>query len=137
MSGDSDDCPKYFWPVRVYYEDTDASGVVYLEFMERARTEWLRNRGFTQDAFRREDGLAFTVSRLNVEYVRPARLDEELDAWVQVEKVGRVSFFVRQGVERRAETLCRAQVRIACVNVHRFKPRRIPSSMSLELCSDH
>ncbi len=120
----------FSWPVRVYYEDTDLGGVVYyanyLKFMERARTEWLRALGFEQTALARDHGVAFVVSSLTIDYLRPAAFNDELAVTVELEKLGAGQIILRQTVAREAETLAAASVRIGCVNTATFKPVRIP-----------
>ncbi len=127
---------EFRYPVRVYYEDTDAGGVVYyanyLKFMERARTEWLRSLGVEQDALRRETGAAFVVRRVAVDYHRPARLDDAL--WVTAAITGerRASLEFEQAVcrgpEAAPEVLCRGRVTIACVDLESLRPRPFPQS---------
>lgn len=132
---------NFAWPVRVYYEDTDTTGVVYhaayVAFMERARTEWLRSAGVNQERLRREDAVTFTVARLEVDYLAPARLDDQLEVSVDVGKVGRASFVLHQTVERVGETLCRAIVRVACVNAITFRPCALPKFLSQESLRGH
>ncbi len=129
------------WPVRVYYEDTDAGGVVYhaayLCFLERARTEWLRHLGLEQDALRREEGILFAVRSLSIDYLRPARFNDELIATVSVAQMGRASFDFDQTIERGETLLCRARVRVACIDADAFRPRAIPQSIRTEMIRDH
>lgn len=128
---------EFLWPVRVYYEDTDAIGVVYhaayLRFMERARTEWLRARGFEQDTLRAA-GVVFPVRRIDVHYLRPARFNERLQVSVAVASAGRVGLHLRQAV-RRADgaEVARAAVEVVCVDPDSFRPRRIPAHIHAEL----
>ena len=123
----------FIWPVRVYYEDTDAGGVVYhsnyLKYMERARTEWLRALGFGQERLRREAGLLFTVTRMDVRFRAPARLDEQLTVSVAVAGLGRASLVLEQTVTREetATVLIEATARIAMIN-ESFKPTRLPAA---------
>ncbi len=120
----------FSWPVRVYYEDTDAAGVVYyanyLKFLERARTEWLRAAGFEQTALRDDFGVVFVVRALAVEYRVPARFNDTLTVDVAVRDVRGSVLELAQTVRRGEETLVTATVRIACVNTPAFKPVRIP-----------
>lgn len=123
---------EFIWPVRVYYEDTDAGGVVYyanyLKFLERARTEWLRGLGFEQDQLRDEHGLLFAVSRLQLSYNRPARFNDELTVSVRINRLGKASLDLEQAVlNARGELLCSGEVRIACVDANLFKPKAIPN----------
>lgn len=119
------------WPVRVYWEDTDAGGVVYyanyLKFMERARSEWLRAYGFEQDVLRDEAGVVFVVRRVEIDYLSPARFNEKLDVSVSLHEAGRASLKVRQELTRGADCLALAMVTLACVDVTFFKPVKIPA----------
>lgn len=123
------------WRLRVYWEDTDAGGVVYhagyLCFMERARTEWLRARGVDQLALRRTSGLGFVVRDMHIDFLTPARLDDELDVSVAVKKTRRASLAFHQDVRRRADQaeLARAEVRVACVDLARMQPAPIPDDL--------
>jgi acyl-CoA thioester hydrolase len=120
-------------PVRVYYEDTDAGGVVYyanyLKYLERARTEWLRAAGWDQSSLEHDAGLLFAVRSLEVEYIAPARLDDWLDVEAQVVQVGRASVSFDQLVGRRGTELCHARVRVACLDATTFKPRALPATL--------
>lgn len=129
---------RFRWPVRVYYEDTDAAGIVYyanyLKFMERARTEWLRSRGFEQHRLAHEHGIVFAVARLSVRYGKPARLDERLQIGVGVTRVGRAGFDIAHDVAREdGAALCSGSVRIACLEIGALKPRPIPPFLLTEL----
>ncbi len=119
------------WPVRVYYEDTDAGGVVYnanyLKFLERARTEWLRSLGFSQERLMREAGILFAVRKINIDYLLPARFDDELRVETKVERIGRASLSFCQRILRGPDTLLsRAQVNVACLDRTEFRPTAIP-----------
>jgi acyl-CoA thioester hydrolase len=124
------------WRTRVYWEDTDAGGVVYhagyLRFMERARSEWMRALGMGQDALRQSHGLAFVVREITIAYDKPARLDDELDTTVSVTRLRAASIDFTQAVLRVADdvTLARAQVRVACVDARAFAPIRIPADIA-------
>ncbi|MBS9402602.1 tol-pal system-associated acyl-CoA thioesterase [Halomonas sp. TRM85114] len=126
------------WPVRVYIEDTDAGGIVYyvnyLKYMERARSEWLRASGFTQQALL-ESGIQLVVHRLECRYARPARLDDSLDVGVEVLTQGRCRLQFAQTVARDSEPLCEARVDIACVDAKRFKPTQWPPALAAALIS--
>lgn len=121
----------FVWPVRVYYEDTDAGGVVYyanyLKFMERARTEWLRALGFAQTALAREDGVIFVVRKVSVEYRQPAVFDDPLEVTARLVEAGRTRMTLQQTVERGGVVLASGRVDVACVNAVSFKPARIPA----------
>jgi acyl-CoA thioester hydrolase len=121
---------RFSWSVRVYYEDTDAGGVVYyanyLKFFERARTEWLRSFGLNQDKLAQEEGLIFVVRRASLDFVRPARLDDMLEVTVEPLKLARVYVQLAQEARRGAQVLARAEIQVACLNLRDFKPVAIP-----------
>ena len=122
------------WPIRVYYEDTDAGGVVfyanYLRFMERARSEWLRSLGFEQDQLMKDPGVMFAVRRAEVDYRLPARFNDELSVITRVDKLSGASITFAQQIVRRGEDqpLVEGLVQVACVTTE-MKPARIPSSI--------
>ena len=120
--------------LRVYWEDTDAGGVVffanYLKFFERARTEWLRSLGFSQERMRVDDDAAFVVSETRVRYLRPARLDDWLTITVRLASVARASITIEQQAWRGDELLTEGSIRIACVDTARFELRRIPAGIT-------
>jgi acyl-CoA thioester hydrolase len=119
--------------VRVYWEDTDAGGVVfyanYLKFFERARTEWLRERGIGQQALRDATGAMFVVTDTRVSYRQPARLDDLLDITVAVAEAGRASFSIEQQAWRDGTLLAEGRIRIGCVDAATLRPRRIPDTV--------
>jgi acyl-CoA thioester hydrolase len=119
--------------LRVYYEDTDAAGVVYyanyLKFMERARTEWLAALGFPLAAFEREHGVVFVVHRCEIDFLHPARLNDSLAATVEVEDRGAVRLTVRQKVLRDERVLTSARVTLACVDARALRPVRMPAPL--------
>jgi acyl-CoA thioester hydrolase len=121
-------------PVRVYYEDTDASGVVYyanyLKFMERARTEWLAALGFPLAAFEREHGVVFVVHRCEIDFTHPARLNDALAVTVEVEQRGASRLVARQQVRRDQTVLASARITLACVDTARWRPVRIPAPLA-------
>lgn len=126
--------PVHTWPVRVYWEDTDAGGIVYyanyLKFFERARTEWLRQQGLQQQALREASGGLFVVSAADVRYWHPARLDDELLVHTQIRELGRASVNLYQWATRageQARPLCEGQVRIAWVDAATLRPQRLPA----------
>lgn len=132
---------EFNWPVRVYYEDTDSSGIVYhasyLRFMERARTEWLRSLGFGLPELRDEQEVLFTVSRLRIDYLQPARFNDMLDVSLRLTRLGGASLLLEQTVCRTSgELLCRAEVRIACVDANTLGPRPLPKAVCMELKRD-
>ena len=136
----------FSWRTRVYWEDTDAGGVVYyanyLRYMERARTEWLRTLGYCQRDLANNHGVLFAVTRVRIEYRRPARLDDELSVTCEPRTVGAASVTFGQNVLRVAAlgadhdppgafeaapgVLTEAEVRIACLDARTFKPLRMP-----------
>lgn len=124
---------NFSWPVRVYFEDTDVGGVVYyanyLKYLERARTEWLRALGFDQGALMAETGLGFAVRSIAAEYLKPARLDDELRVIARIESHGRVQVMFDQRIERGDETLLTANVRIACMDLNRGKAAPMPQNI--------
>ncbi|RJG01734.1 tol-pal system-associated acyl-CoA thioesterase [Noviherbaspirillum sedimenti] len=131
----------FSWPIRVYYEDTDAGGIVfyanYLKFFERARTEWLRALGYSQHVLADNLGLLFVVKKASIEYHAPAKLDDELKLVVVVERVGGASLQIRQEAWRlqaeHATLLAEGLVTIVCVGKANLRPCAIPDSMRLKL----
>lgn len=123
----------FSFPVRVYYEDTDTAGVVYyagyLRFLERGRTEWLRALGVEQFRLAQETGLVFAVRSLNIEYLKPARLDDLLAVLTELTLPGRAQVTLRQAIERDGETLVEATVRIACLDTKTMKPAALPATL--------
>lgn len=125
--------------VRVYYEDTDAQGVVYfanyLKFMERSRTEWLRELGIEQDWLLREHGLCFTLTATSARFHRPARFNDQLVVRTHIARVGHASIALDQSVYRvieaqeNDELLCSADCVAACIDAQSFRPRRIPPGL--------
>lgn len=130
------------WPVRVYYEDTDAEGVVYyanyLKFMERGRTEWLRAQGIEQDQLRAEHGICFVVTETTVRFHQPARFNDELIVRSQLVEFGRARFDLEQNICRAGDDTClvAAKVTAACVDADRFRPRRIPAAIREHLIGE-
>ncbi len=126
---------EFLWPVRVYWEDTDAGGVVYyanyLRFLERCRTEWLRSRGLSQHELATTRGIQFMVLAVQIEYKAPARLDDQLIVSCAMEPEGRTSANFRQRIwrktddEAQTELLVEATVRVVCVDAKTLRPRRI------------
>jgi len=129
---------SFDWPVRVYYEDTDAGGVVYhtsyIRFMERARTEWLRSRGYSQARLIEEMGVLFSVVTLDIHYRLPARLDDLLLVRSEVQAGGGASVHFEQVIHRGEERqeLLRGKVVVACLDAKTFRPRRLPPTMREE-----
>jgi acyl-CoA thioester hydrolase len=127
-------------PVRVYYQDTDAGGVVfhatYLDFFERARTEWLRHLGFDIRRLAEADGILFIVRELRVAYARPAQLDDLLTVTVAVQHLGRAQFTLAQQVLRGEELLANASINLACITVGSLKPARVPEALRATLLGE-
>ena len=122
------------WPVRVYWEDTDAGGVVYhasyVRFLERARTEWMRAQGVDQSAFRQATGLAFMVRDMQLDFLKPALLDDELSVTVEVKEQRAASILFTQTITKGdGSCLIRAQVRVACVDLERMRPAPVPTDL--------
>ena len=131
-------------PVRIYYEDTDAGGVVYyanyLKFLERCRTEWLREIGHDQADLLRDPGIAFVVRSVAIEYLKPARLDELLTVSLEVEKVSRSQIFFRQHIRRANpdaeggwDELISGKIQVVCVNSAQMKITSIPALLRTKL----
>jgi len=124
--------PIFTFPIRIYIEDTDAAGIVYyvnyLKFMERARTEYLRDIGFGHYLLT-EDYL-FVVRKVDIRYKQPARMDDLLKVSAQIIKVGKASLQFKQTLERNDETLCEATVDIACVDKIHLKPCALPTRLT-------
>jgi acyl-CoA thioester hydrolase len=131
---------EFRWPVRVYYEDTDSGGVVYyanyLRFMERARTEWMRELGFEQDALIRDTGILFAVRSASLEYLLPARFNDRLEVSVRLRARRRASLVFEQVVSREGDVehpLCIGSFRIACLDAASFRTRPIPEFILKEI----
>ncbi len=123
----------YSFPVRVYFENTDAGGVVYhseyLKFLERARTEWLRHLGFDHQTLARQHRVAFVVFAITADFLRPARLDDTVAVSVKLESMGKVRCVFEQEIRRESEVLVKARVTVACVTGEAFKPVEIPEPL--------
>jgi len=124
--------------VRVYYEDTDAGGVVYhshyLNFMERARTEWLRHIGFEQHTLIEQDEILFAVRKVNIDFHKPALFNEMLNIKTRVIQSRRASLVFEQIIFNQSEeTICKAEIKIACLNSTTMKPEPIPETIISEL----
>jgi len=142
---------EFSWPIRVYYEDTDNGGLVYhanyLKFMERARTEWLRERGVEQDALVKQEGLIFAVCSAQLDFIKPARFNQMLAVSVKVAKAGKASLSFEQTVcltnnneggtgVKSGLLLCQGEIKIACLDASNLKPRAIPASLRQEILGD-
>ena len=120
-------------PVRVYFQDTDAGGVVYhasyVNFMERARTEWLRTHGYSNAGLMKEFGVVFVVRSLKLDYLKPALLDDLLEVTAQIKDIGRSRLNLLQNVRRGDELLTEGEVHLVCVSVESFKPVSVPEML--------
>jgi acyl-CoA thioester hydrolase len=131
----ANDMPAVFtWTVRVYYEDTDAGGIVYyanyLKFFERARTEWLRNIDLHQQSLTETHGAMFVVKRAAVDYHAPAKLDDEITLTLSIEKLGRASVEFVQHAHRGTTLLASGRVQVACVDRAGVRPRAMPADVA-------
>ena len=128
---------EFHWPLRVYYEDTDTGGVVYyanyLKFFERARSEWLRSAGIAQQVLTEQEHVMFVVKNAAIDYHLPAKLDDQLEISVRVEKLGKVSVNFYQEAWRHnkdaRELLCHGRFRVGCVHTGSLRPISIPSAV--------
>lgn len=127
----------FTWPVRVYFQDTDAGGVVYhasyVNFMERARTEWLRSHGYSNADLLREFGVMFVVRSLKLDYLRPALLDDMLEVTAEVADIGRSRLTLQQTVRREEELLTTGEVHLVCVSKETFKPVAVPEALRSQM----
>lgn len=129
----------FTWPVRVYYEDTDAGGVVfyanYLKFMERARTEWLRSIGYEQDRLRAEQGIVFAVRQVTLDYLAPALFNDSLQVTSRLVRAAGASLAFDQQVmrERDGTCCCRGSVKVACIDAGTLRPSRLPAQLLSDL----
>ena len=127
---------NFIWSIRVYYEDTDAAGVVYyanyLKFMERSRTEWLRQLGVDQIQLKQHYNLVFVVRQMTIDYLRPALLDDLLKIVTYMTHLGKASITMNQKILRQTEVLCIATIKIACVNIVNLRPQPIPPEILKE-----
>jgi acyl-CoA thioester hydrolase len=131
----ANEMPSVFnWTVRVYYEDTDAGGIVfyanYLKFFERARTEWLRAAGIAQQDLLDQQGMAFVVKSAAIDYVAPARLDDEINITTTIQKLGRASVHFFQQAWRGEQLLTTASVKVGCVDAARMRPCPLPDAVA-------
>ncbi|MEN8216243.1 MAG: tol-pal system-associated acyl-CoA thioesterase [Pseudomonadota bacterium] len=121
---------EFIWPIRVYHEDSDAAGIVYyanyLKFMERARTEWLRDMGFEQTQLKQQHKLIIVVRKISIEYLKPALFNDLLHIKTRVTQRGKVSMTMAQQVLRDTEILCTAVVKVAALNVNNQRPQQFP-----------
>lgn len=145
----------FYWPVRVYYEDTDAGGVVYhsnyMNFMERGRTEMLRARGFEQDKLRAEQGLIFAVRSAAVEFIKSARFNEQLMVTTEIVEQNRIAITFNQTIIKLPEgkdgpddalaaspdstVMCSGLIKVVSLDANTMKPKRMPASLLKEIVS--
>ncbi len=129
------------WPIRVYYEDTDAGGIVYyanyLKFFERARTEWLRRHQLGQHDLAVNHRIFFVVKKAYTDYYQPARLDDELTVSVVVEKLGKVAVEFYQQIHRGEQLLVECRTKVGCVSADTLRPVAIPESVHAKLAGLH
>jgi acyl-CoA thioester hydrolase len=127
----------FSYPQRVYYEDTDAGGVVYharyIHFLERARTEWLRYLGFNNGELTRKHKMLWVVSEITINYAKPARVDDALEITVAIETLGRVRVTFYQEIRRGDEVLVKARVTVATVAAESFKPIELPAELKKKM----
>ena len=127
----------FTWQVRIYYEDTDAGGIVfyanYLKFFERARTEWLRATGVSQHALAQEHGAIFVVKHASIDYQAPAKLDDVLDLTLSIHKLGHASIQFVQQASCNGVLLATAHVRIGCVDALTHRPRPLPPDTAAKM----
>jgi acyl-CoA thioester hydrolase len=132
---------KFIWPIRVYYEDTDAGGLVfyanYLKFFERARTEMLRAMGYEQDELIVTDGIIFVVRSVQVDYLSPARFNELLQVSAEVTLAKKASLTFEQLITRGDDILCKSIIRIACLDTKSMRPKAIPENLLELLKNEH
>jgi acyl-CoA thioester hydrolase len=123
----------YSFPVRVYFENTDAGGVVYhgeyFKFLERARTEWLRHLGFDHQGLARNHGMVFVVTSMAIDFQKAARLDDNLAVSVRLESLGKVRCVFAQDIRRDDQVMVLAKVTVASLTAEGFKPVEIPAAL--------
>ncbi len=131
---------QFVLPVRVYLEDTDAQGVVYnasyFRFLERARTEWLRERGVDHNQILEQEGIVLVLVGTEVKFSRPARLDDMLYVTAELSELKGARFIFEQNIHRKSpdgELLCRGVAEVACMDAEQRKPRRVPAALLNEL----
>ncbi len=131
----------FTWPVRIYYEDTDAGGVVfyanYLKFFERARTEMLRAMGHEQDALLAKEGIIFVVRSVTVDYLQPARFNDLLNVSAEITLAKKASLTFTQRITREDIILCSSLIRIACLDASTLRPKAIPDYLLEQLTNEH
>lgn len=128
----------FHWPIRIYWEDTDAGGIVfyanYLKYFERARTEWLRQLGFHQEKMRQEYGGMFVVASVNMQYLAPARLDDMLHVSAHIHDMRRTQLTLHQtawkiSLENPPQALCQGDIQLAWVSAQHMRPTKMPADL--------
>lgn len=128
---------EFRWPIRVYYEDTDAGGIVYyanyLKYLERARTEFLRSFGIEQDELEKRENIIFAVHNMTIDYLKPAFFNDLLNVSAIIAEMRKASIYFHQTVSnQQQETLCKARVKIACIHSKTLKPISLPVFITKE-----
>ncbi len=132
---------EFTWQLRIYYEDTDASGLVYhgryVNFFERARTEWLRDLGFEQDVLATKFGILFVVHSMKLDYLKPARFNDQILVHSQLSKIRKVSMLFAQHIYKTSPNilLCKAAIQIACIDSTKLSPVSIPTDILQKIWS--
>ncbi|WP_020565833.1 tol-pal system-associated acyl-CoA thioesterase [Methylosarcina fibrata] len=131
----------FIWPIRVYYEDTDAGGVVfyanYLKFFERARTEMLRSMGYEQDELKIVEKILFVVRSVQIDYLSPARFNDLIQVSAKITEAKKASLIFAQTVTRDGDVLCKGTVRIACLDSETMRPKAIPEPLLEQLANEY
>lgn len=131
----------FIWPIRVYYEDTDAGGVVfyanYLKFFERARTEMLRSLGYELDELAVTANILFVVRSVLVDYLKPARFNQQLAVSAKVVQTSKTSLTFEQTICHGDTVLCTSNIRVACVDASSLRPKAIPDYLLEQLTHEH
>lgn len=127
---------QFIWPIRVYYEDTDAGGVVYhanyLKFLERARTELLRAKGIEQTELKNQQQIIFVVRSVSIDYFKSALFNDLLEVSTEIKQLKKASLIFEQTVSRDEVVLCKAEVCVACVDSQTLRPKLIPDDLIAE-----
>ena len=130
---------EFCWPIRIYYEDTDAAGIVYhanyLKFMERARTEWLRQIGFEQNALAEQAGILFVVRKIVIDYIQPAQFNDEIKVLSSVARLGRASLEFAQDIVIEDAVLSQGRVKVGCIDRRTLRPMAMPADIYTEIAN--
>jgi acyl-CoA thioester hydrolase len=132
---------SFSWPIRIYYEDTDAGGVVfyanYLKFFERARTEMLRFIGYEQDELKATAKVIFVVRSVQIDYISPARFNELIQVSAKIIEAKKASLIFEQTITRGNDVLCKGIIRIACLDPETMRPKAIPEPLLEQLANEY